>query len=173
MFKRGVSPVVATVLLLVLTIVIGGVVFSAVIPFVKKSLSDSKMCLDLLEGVEFAESKFNCYNMTTPILNETGFSIRLKKEGISGFRVALVGSSGSSDVYDIKSGVTIPVMRMVGAGQTGYNKALEFPSVGGQRSYVVNKSYSKAELTPITQSGEICNLADTVEFTLCYKDVVL
>ena len=48
--KRGVSRVVATVLLLVLTIVIGGVVFSVVIPFVNDKLKDSKECLDLLGG---------------------------------------------------------------------------------------------------------------------------
>ena len=65
MDKKGVSPVIATVLLLVLTIVIGGIIFSVVIPFVKDSLGDSKVCLDVLQGVEFPESKFNCYNSTT------------------------------------------------------------------------------------------------------------
>jgi len=173
MDKKGVSPVIATVLLLVLTIVIGGIIFSVVIPFVKDSLGDSKVCLDVLQGVEFPESKFNCYNITSPaLLNKTGFSIKLNKEGISGFRVALIDSDGSSDVKNIKKDTSIVEgLRMVGKAS---NVPIEFPpSVGGQRSYVANKKYIKAELSPITKSGEICTVADVVEFVPCENGVVL
>src|SRR3989338_8823995 len=158
MDKKGVSPVIATVLLLVLTIVIGGIIFSVVIPFVKDSLGDSKVCLDVLQGVEFPESKFNCYNITSPaLLNKTGFSIKLNKEGISGFRVALIDSDGSSDVKNIKKDTSIVEgLRMV-----------------GKACYVANKKYIKAELSPITKSGEICTVADVVEFVPCENGVVL
>ena len=170
MDRKGVSPVIATVLLLVLTIVIGGIIFSVVIPFVKDSLGDSRACLNVFEGVEFSESKFNCYNSTA--LN-TGFSVKLKKEDIVGFRVALIGSTGSSDVVDIKEGATLINVRMVGSGPSGYNAILAFPSVGGQRSYVAQGRYEKAEISPITKSGEICAVADKIDFTSCYRDVVL
>ncbi|MEK6792949.1 MAG: archaellin/type IV pilin N-terminal domain-containing protein [Nanoarchaeota archaeon] len=171
MDRKGVSPVIATVLLLVLTIVIGGIIFSVVIPFVKDSLGDSRVCLDALEGVEFPESKFNCYDITVSTDKKTGFSIKLNKEGIVGFRVALTDDDGSSDVYDIKNGITVVSgVRMVGKSS---DAPIEFPSVGGQRSYVANKKYMKAELSPITVSGEICAVADVVEFSLCYNDVVL
>lgn len=169
MNKRGVSPVIATVLLLVLTIVIGGVIFSVVIPFVKDSLGNSKVCLEALESVEFAESKFNCYKQTAPY--DTGFSIKLNKDGITGFRVALIDSNGNSDVKDIKPSPAQPPegIRMVG----GSNVAFSFPSVGGQRSYVANKQYSRAEISPIVQSGKICAVADVVEFTPCGTGVNL
>jgi len=45
MFKRGVSPVVATVLLLVLTIGLAAIIFAFVIPFVQDQLGNSKACL--------------------------------------------------------------------------------------------------------------------------------
>ena len=170
--RKGVSPVIATVLLLVLTIVIGWIIFSVVIPFVKDSLGDSKACLDVFEGVEFPESKFNCYNSTTLTSStyNTGFSVKVKKEGVVGFRVALIGSTGSSDVVDIKPNMDGDVsgLRMVGGSSD-----IEFPSVGGQRSYVVDNKYEKAEISPITKSGEICAVADKIDFTNCYRDVVL
>ena len=63
MFKRGVSPVIATVLLLVITVVIASIIFAFVIPFVNKSLGNSKACLNVLDGIEFPESRFNCWNI--------------------------------------------------------------------------------------------------------------
>lgn len=160
--RKAVSPVVATVLLLVLTIVIAGVVFSVVIPFVNDKLGDSKECLDTFEGVEFPESKFNCYNVTS---SETGFSVRLNKEGISAVKVALTDSNGNSDVYDIYEGVT-STLRQLG-GNLG--EPLTFPSVSGQRTYVASGVYSKAEISAVTPSGDVCSLADIVEFEPCYE----
>ncbi|MBS3084014.1 hypothetical protein J4423_04380 [Candidatus Pacearchaeota archaeon] len=173
MIKRGVSPVIATVLLLVLTIVIGGIIFSVVIPFVKDRLGESKMCLDVFEGVEFPESKFNCYSFSTSLNDsETGFSIKLNKEGISSFRVALTDDNGNSDVIDIKPEMNVrDDLRMVGSGS--YNDSVGFPSVGGQRSYVIKNKYLKAEISPITESGEVCAVTDVIEFTSCYRDVIL
>lgn len=167
MSKKGVSPVVATVLLLVLTIVIAGVVFSVVIPFVNDKLGKSKDCLDVLDGVEFPESKFNCYDT-----GNTGFSVKLKQEKISGFRVALIGSDGSSDVFNIENGDTgVSGLRMVGPTP---NDIIKFPSVGEQRSYVaIGKVYEKAEISPITNSSEVCAVADVIEFEPCARGVAL
>ena len=170
MLKRGVSPVVATVLLLVLTVAIAGVIFSVVLPFVSKSLGNSKACLDVLDGAEFPESRFNCYTVVTSTNpSETGFSIKLNKDEISGFRVSLLDSNGNSDVYDIKEGVVNPKLKMV-AGT--YGNLLEFPSVGGQRTYVSNKNYINAEISPIAKTGEICAVSDVLEFAPCAGDVV-
>jgi flagellin-like protein len=138
---RGVSPVIATVLLLVLTIIIGG--------------------LDTFEGVEFPESKFNCFDST-----KTGFSVKINKEKINGVRVALIDSSGGSDVYDIKSNALYSELKMFGPSNS-YNSPLTFPSVGGQRTYVARKVYEKAEISALTSSGDVCSVADVIEFKLC------
>lgn len=161
--RKGVSPVVATVLLLVLTIVIGGIVFSVVIPFVNDSLGESKECLDTFEGVEFPESQFNCYGINAGA-EETGFSVKVNKEGISKVKVALIDSNGNSDVVEIYDGVTNPSIRPIGGA---LNDALEFPSVSGQRTYVANKFYKKAEISALSSSGDICAVADIIEFEPC------
>lgn len=155
------SPVIATVLLLVLTIVIAGVVFSVVIPFVNDSLGESKECLDIFEAVEFPESQFNCY-VSSPA--ETGFSIRVNKEGISAVKVSLIDDSGNSEVVDISEGATSGNLRQIG-GAPG--EPLTFPSVSGQRTYVVSGVYKKAELAALTPSGDTCSVADIIEIQPC------
>lgn len=164
-FRRGVSPVVATVLLLVLTIVIGGIVFSVVIPFVNDSLGESKECLDTFEGVEFPESQFNCYIISTAGgTNESGFSIKVNKEGITRVKVALIDEVGNSDVYDIFDGAVERNLRPMGLL---YSDSLEFPSVSGQRTYVTDKIYKRAEVSALTPSGDVCSVSDVLEFEPC------
>jgi len=159
---RGVSPVVATVLLLVLTIIIGAVVFSVVIPFVNDKLGDSKDCLDVFEGVEFPESKFNCVIPTTPTVpGRTGFSVKVNKDIIKSVRVALIDSNGGSQVYDLSATPPTPGLTMVGSG------AWAFPSTGGQKSYFSSGVYEKAEISALTASGDVCSVADVVEFEIC------
>lgn len=167
MNRFGVSPVVATVLLLVLTIVIGGIIFSVVVPFVNDSLGESKECLDTFEGVEFPESQFNCYlsgAVSGTGIDETGFSVKVNKEGITRIRVALIDDVGNSDVYDIFEGTSERHLRPMGAV---YTDALEFPSTSGQRTYVVDRIYKKAEISALTPSGDVCSVSDVLEFEPC------
>lgn len=161
MNRRGVSPVVATVLLLVLTIVIGSVVFSVVLPFVNKSLGESKACLDIFDSVDLPESKFNCVDISR---SETGFSIKINKEGITAVRVALTDSNGNSQVYDITEGFSDRHLKMVGGN---YGDPLTFPNVGGQKTYATDAAYEKVELSALTPSGEVCSIADKIELKAC------
>ena len=175
MFKRGVSPVVATVLLLVITVVIASIIFAFVVPFVNKSLGNSKACLNVLDGLEFPESRFNCWNETLAFVPanptyETGFSVKIKKDGVEGFRVALIDENEQSEVKDIKPGIGNDLnFKMVGQA---YGTPLIVPSVGGQKTYVTNKKYAKAEVSAITKTGEVCPVADIVEFSHCTGVVV-
>lgn len=176
MLKRGVSPVVATVLLLVLTVVIAGVIYSVVVPFVNEQLGNSKACLNALDSVEFADSQFNCYTSTPA--DRTGFSVKVKKTGITGVRVALIDSQENSDVFDITDeaivlGGVVPSIRDIGEDFDA-DEMLEFPtSAGGQRTYITNQLYTQAEVAPITESGDICAVADVVSFLPCDTGVVL
>mgnify|MGYP001590538010 FL=1 len=165
MFKRGVSPVIATVLLLALTVGLASIIFAFVVPFVQDQLGNSKACLKVLDGVEFADSKFNCYSPT-----ETGFSIKVKKTEVTAVRVSFIDDVGNSEVKNIPDNDVDENFRIIGGE---YGPALNnFPSSGGQRTYITNKKYSKAEISPVTESGNTCAVADTIEFTPCSPDVV-
>ena len=175
MFKRGVSPVIATVLLLVLTVVLAGIIYSFVIPFVNEQLGNSKACLNVLDGVEFGNSPFNCYDTaTTTSTYETGFSVKIKKESVVGFRVSLIDAQQNSYPKTFSPGqLTDAAIRAAGSGSSGYGQTLTLPSTGGQRTYVTNNRYSSAEISPIAESGDICAVSDVVTFVPCTEDVIL
>lgn len=171
MFKRGVSPVVATVLLLGLTVAMGSIIFAFVIPFVQEQLGNSKACLKVMDGVEFADSKFNCY-VSTASGFETGFSFKVKKAEVMGVKISLIDENGNSDVKDFPDSVVSTTFRNIGgAYSSSPSVTADFPTSGGQRTYVTNKKYVKAEIAPMTESGDVCAVSDVVEFSYCSEDV--
>ncbi len=167
MLKRGVSPVVATMLLLVITVLLAALIMTFVVPFVQDSLGDSKECLQVLDGIEFAESEFNCFSS-----DETGFSVKVKKEKVSGFKISLIDNEDNADAIEVTEGVSGGnAIRMKGI--INYNTDLEVASSGGQRTYVASEVYSKAEIAPLGETGKVCEVADIIEFTPCANGVSL
>src|SRR3989344_8034348 len=111
--KRGVSPVIATVLLLVLTIVAVSILAVFIIPFVKNSLGTSKGCFDVLGDIKFdAESRYNC-NYQNASGARSGFSVRIDSDEIVGFSLTLF-QQGSANSYRIENGTTdLSVVRTI------------------------------------------------------------
>lgn len=173
------SPVVATVLLIVLTVGIAAVIFSFVVPFVNDQLGNSKACLAVLGGIEFADSKFNCVsNYSLASTNfATGISIKVTKPGIEKARVALIDSLGNSEVFEISEDISVlggdeNVLHNIGNFLVDEN--LEFPNgIGAQRTYMITRRYERAEISPITESGNSCDVADEVEFAPCSDDAII
>jgi hypothetical protein len=180
MNKRGVTPVVATVLLLVLTVGLAAVIFSFVIPFVNDQLGNSKACLAVLGGIEFADSKYNCvgqHTSTSYTGEATAFSIKLTKAEIEKARVSLIDSNGNSDVFEVFDGLNVlggALSQLHNIGGFEVDEDIIFPNgIGAQRTYLINGNYEKAEISPITESGNSCDVADIVEFTPCSTDVII
>jgi flagellin-like protein len=179
MMRKGVSPVVATVLLLVITVLLASLIMTFAVPFVQDQLGRSKECLAVIDAVTFADSRFNCYiddMASTSATDKTGFSVSISKEGVSGVRVSLIDANENSNVVVIKQGATFPPtasvpLRNIGTG-TGnlIGDPLTFPSGAGQRTYVAEVSgvyYKRAEIAPVVTSGRTCAVSDTVEFNAC------
>ncbi len=180
MNRRGVSPVIATVLLIVLTIGLVAVIFSFVIPFVNDQLGNSKACLAVLGGIEFADSKYNCvgnHNSVSYNNKATSFSIKITKPGINKARVSLIDSDGNSEVFDITEGISSPigsqsVLHNIGSFEIDEN--LKFPNgIGAQRTYMIAREYERAEISAITESGNSCDIAEVIKFAICSPDVVI
>ncbi len=174
--KRGVSAVVATVMLITITVVAAGIIIAFVVPFVKDELKESKACLDFREGVEFGESKFNCYMQEAGGNNyRTGFSVKINKAGVKGFKISLIDDADNSVVNDITEGKLIGEIGMVTNPRTARGGALELPNAGGQKTYFIQESipYVRGEIAPILESGESCSVADEIKFEICAGGVDL
>ncbi|MGB9707966.1 MAG: archaellin/type IV pilin N-terminal domain-containing protein [Candidatus Pacearchaeota archaeon] len=63
MNKRGIEPVVATVLLIVITIAAVALIIAFVVPFVQKQLGTADLCYKA-NGIQL-DSAATCYNQTT------------------------------------------------------------------------------------------------------------
>ena len=164
--KRGVSPVIATVLLLVLTLVAVSILSVFIIPFVKNSLEGSKDCVDVLGGIRFdSGSSYNC--KTT---NRTGFSVRIDNPNIVGFKLSLY-AQGVADPYTIQNGSSHAKLRMLSA--TAFNTPLEVPIEGGLRTYVANGTYDRVEVNPILKNGKLCDAREQIEVQGCTDQNVI
>ena len=169
--KRGVSPVIATVLLLLLTLVIVSILAIFVIPFVQRNLQGGGDCFDVLGDLKFDDSNYNCncVNESNADIKGTGFSVRIDSEDIAGFKVSLF-KQGSADQFDIKNGTQLANIRMLG-GQ--FNGLLEIPVKGGIRTYVANGTYERIEINPILKSGKLCDERQRTNVLECVDPVVI
>src|SRR3989344_5050863 len=112
--KRGVSDVVATVLILLLTVAAVGVIAQFIVPFVKNNLESSTECLDFQNYFAFQEKfvnstssvSYNCYDINY----KQGASIRantIKDESLSnlaGLNIVFTSIAGNSKVIEIRPG---------------------------------------------------------------------
>lgn len=96
MKKKGVSAIVASVVMIALVIAIAGVVWVVISNLVSEQLSDAGTCLDVLGKVKI-NHEYTCYNSSSQeLLISIGISdIEIEKIIVS------VSGSGSSKSYEI------------------------------------------------------------------------
>ena len=125
--KKGLSPIIATVMIIMITVAAAALIMAFVIPFITEKTSSAGECFEVsMQGLAFADTSYNCYTEAAEEIcrmnddnackydhdndgnssnlvgcqARTGFSIKVDKEGAIGVRVSLI-SGGSSVVYDI------------------------------------------------------------------------
>jgi hypothetical protein len=171
--KNGIANVVAIVLIILLTVFILGIATAVVMPFIKDSLSGVQNCFEAQFSVEFVKAKLTCYDENSGL---TGFTIKLKKEGVKKFRVALIDVNGEIRTYDVKEGSIISGIGMFNDGIPGL-APLQIPNVGQQLTYVASGlnpgvKVAKLEIAPIAK-GKVCPVDDVIEINKCPSDVNL
>ena len=160
--RKGVSPVIATVLLVVLTLVAVGILAAFIIPFVNDSFKDSKECFDVLGKVKFdADSLYNC--KVTGATSRTGFSVRMDTDQVFALK-AVFTKSGRGNTYDIENGTVTSGIRMLN-GQ--FNQPLEVPFRGGVRTYVADDWYDRVEISAVLKSGAVCDMREKLTVNDC------
>lgn len=144
--KKGLSTVIVTVLLIMLTVSAVSIIYAFVIPMIRGDLDKTKTCYDLREQIMIADERYTCYNSThTSIMIQRGE----KNVEIEGFIVSLI-SNGEGNRYEIKAG-SVPGVRMYNG-----NQDLEIPGIGGALTYIFNVSSSYVNIAPIAGNDVIC-----------------
>ena len=160
--KRGISPVVATVLLLLITIIAVSMIAVFIVPFVKNNLTKSDECFAVLEDIGFDDGGYNCV-ASEGTEDFTGFSIKIDGSEIAGFKVFLF-EGGKSEAYEILEGSQVPEIRMLDGI---FNNSLEIPTNGGVRTYVAQGAFERAEINPLLKSGKPCKTTDSIRIRAC------
>ncbi len=174
--KRGISPVIATVLIILITVAAIAALYSIVVPFVREGLERSSECLDYREIYSFEESGYNCYDdKNTTMLY--AFSIKTKfseelAEGSDSFRIVLIREDSTSEQLEVKNGGAEENLIVMGEPEG----VLRVPGPGNIITYVYDDpdKFESAEIYPVLLSGRICgNEKDSIELRQCGEDKII
>ncbi len=152
--KRGLSPVIATVLLILIVLVIIGILAIFLLPGLTENAQERAACFEAINKINFDDSGYNCYYSTNDGKKGTAFAVNIRSPDILGFRVGLI-AGGTSDTFEVKNGTVSSQLRMY---DRIFGDPLEVVNDGGVRTYIANKVYKKIDLFPIISfnGGYVC-----------------
>jgi len=148
--KKGISPVVATILLVLITFMAIGIIWAFIKPMVEDSLEEGGSCFKLRDNAEVVDSEFTCNS-----LSNTKLMIRRSFEEveINGFIVSITFGA-SSETYKLENGTETAGVKMFNE-----NLKIKIPQPGGSETYVFEKQEgTRADLAVITTTGKICSM---------------
>jgi len=163
--KRGLSPIVATVSVVLLTLAAAGFIAGFVVPFVKDQLNEGTECVGYEDYFMFYDDfDYNCYDN---ISSEWWYGLSIEADSISdekadevvGFKLNFF-KSGDSFPVTVEDGTpTTSEIWMLNSSKP----SLEVPVRGGVRTYVYNgggEVFEKIEIFPLLRSGRLCDKTD-------------
>ncbi|MBI3334666.1 type IV pilin [Candidatus Pacearchaeota archaeon] len=166
MKKRGLSTIVATVLIIMITVVSAAVIATFVVPFVRDGLQKSTECVDYDSYFMFDESlRYNCYAGTGYNISVRAANLQSASEKVKGFNLVLY-AEGYSIAVPVLAGEPVNAMRMFDITAP----ALAVPRAGETRTYYYDDGavYTSGELYPILASGKVCKQRnDRIAFVRC------
>lgn len=177
--KKGISQVVATVLIIMITVAAVAMLAGFIVPFVKNSLQKSTECMPYQGYYLFDESfGYNCYNRTSNL-----YAVSIKSSfdkslagNIMGIKVVFSDKSGATRVVEIKNSSIISRSERGIWIAGSHEDLLRIPGPGGIITYVYNASagdvFITAEVYPVLKSERICaDLKESINLKSCEKQI--
>lgn len=174
---RGLSTVVATVLILLITLVLVAILAQLLIPFVRDNLQQGTECIPYREYFQFDSSfDYNCYalegsNFVHQISVKTAYAESSVSEKVAGLAL-LVKTGGEGKVLTINKG--IPESCSLGGVKKLESSCqslgtINIPNVGEVQSYTYTdkEQIKKMEIAPILKSGKICDVSSSINLIKC------
>lgn len=178
--KKAVSTLVATVLLILITVAAVGIIWGAIMPMLNSAMEMGQACLNARLTIDTV-SGYTCYKTSS---RETQVMINRGAEefNLAGIRVMISGG-GRSKTLEIATDQNKNVTRMI--SDVNYTvtaitlfAASDLPSVNEDRTYIVNNSDISVGLTtveevkvaPIAKVGnteKVCDISSRVTLTPC------
>jgi|WetSurMetagenome_2_1015567.scaffolds.fasta_scaffold70376_3 flagellin-like protein len=146
MEKKAVSEIIATVLLVLITVVAVSLVAVFLVPFIKDKMKE-KECYDAIDKLTIENGKYTCFNDTeTRIMVKRSINGDLEIQGI----IVSLRQNSSSSVYKIYNNSETDGVKMWGSGN------IKIPGPGGAQTYVFNIVSNYVSIAPILADGKMC-----------------
>lgn len=157
--KKGISAVVATVLIILITVAAITIVWAAIIPMINNQLDQGTLCLDAVSQLSIMDAGYTCVDSTAKTL-----SLQIKK-GATNFELADIQVL-------ISSGGNIESVKLLDT----YALA-DLPDANEEKVFILNitailltGTIDSVKIAPIVKVGntqEICSVSSTKTLLEC------
>ncbi len=162
--KKAVSPLVATVLLILITVAAIGIIWSAVMPMINKATQYGQSCMNARLQID-TDSGYTCYNASGVVLTNI---VRGADDFVPSAIQLIVAGGGQSKVFKaVNNQATTNVVMLGGA------TSLEIPGTNEEKTYVVTSGLtttSEVAVAPVVKVGnteKVCDVSSRVALTAC------
>lgn len=161
--KRGISAVVATVLIILITVAAVTIIWAAIIPMINNQLDKGKACFDAISQVSLPDQGYSCISS-----DGKNATIQIKRGSLDFELVdvqVIFSSEGNSHSFALSNGVTT----LVPSGN------ITFPHINEERVYVIDTSsitgeVDTVEIAPVVEIGksaEVCDVSSSRNLKVC------
>lgn len=180
--KKALSPVVATILLVLLTFSAVVIVAKFIVPLITKNLNSGSECFSFSDYFYFEkEFGYNCYQTRdggwlTAVSVGAAAAEDEDSSQVIGFQLSFT-KDGDSIGVEVREGQAASNgeggIRMLNGSMTN----IEIPKSGEVRTYVYNSNsfYSNVNVYPLLKSGRVCDRTDTIKIQgeVCGDDRII
>ena len=164
MNKKGISAIVATVMIILITVAAVSIVWTAIVPMIGDQLEAGTACFDAVSGIQISNTGYTCVDRSTGDV-----SVQMKR-GAKEFELAnvqvLISAKGSTQTFNIIGDSTISgVATVIG----------DLPSTNEERVYdivtaMVAADIEEVQIAPIITTGnseKTCDVSSTITLKDC------
>ena len=156
--KKGISAIVATVLIILITVAAVTIIWAAIIPMISNQLDKGTICLDAVSQVQLVDAGYICKEVNDSV---TGYNISFQvKHGAKAFDLAgvqvLISEEGSTTSFEITTGLP-------GANE---EKVLSITDYANTTAAGPDK-ISIAPIVSVGNTQETCDISATKVLNVC------
>lgn len=158
--KKGISAVVATVLIILITVAAVTIIWAAIIPMINNQLTKGTVCLDAVSQVSLSDVGYTCKHASGANVS-IQVSRNAKAFDLADIQVVIT-AAGNSYSYNLATSPEV----VVNPG---------FPNANEEKVYVIDTSgitgtIDKVEIAPVVKIGnaqESCDISSAKTLSVC------
>ncbi|MBU0761091.1 MAG: hypothetical protein KJ600_04590 [Nanoarchaeota archaeon] len=167
MKKKGLSTIVATIAVVLLTLAAAAFIAGFIVPLVRNQLNEGTECLGYEDYFTFYEEfEYNCYRQGGSTwlygISVQADSVREETaDEVAGFKLQFLKTGESKSVEVEDEMPKTDEIRMLNSSVA----KLEIPKSGEVRTYVYtgNGLFGTVKIAPVLKSGRTCEITDSID----------